>query len=105
MSDRRPSSTGDPLITDHEFRAVNGHRDDDECTHRSDGTDATYCGLPERAHARVSCDRCETGLALYVIRCYYGCSHAQCLGCAGQTEQERIDGVGYDWTATVTKGS
>lgn len=30
----------------HEFLPVNGHPDDDECTHRADGTDATYCGHP-----------------------------------------------------------
>lgn len=35
---------------DHDFRPVAGHPDDDECTYRSDGTDATYCGEPERAH-------------------------------------------------------
>lgn len=35
---------------DHVFQPVAGHPDDDECTHRSDGTDATYCGLPEEVH-------------------------------------------------------
>jgi hypothetical protein len=35
---------------DHEFRSVNGLPDDDECTYRSDGTDATYCGRPARDH-------------------------------------------------------
>lgn len=35
---------------DHDFVPVEGHPDDDECTHRADGTDATYCGLPEREH-------------------------------------------------------
>lgn len=34
----------------HGFLPVNGHPDDDECTHRADGTDATYCGEPEAAH-------------------------------------------------------
>lgn len=28
----------------HEFIGVAGHADDDECTHREDGSDATYCG-------------------------------------------------------------
>lgn len=37
-------------IRDHEFLPVLGHPDDDECTHRSDGTDATYCGEPKGAH-------------------------------------------------------
>lgn len=35
-------------MTDHDFQPVAGHPDDDECTYRSDGTDATYCG----PHAR-----------------------------------------------------
>lgn len=34
----------------HDFLPVNGHPDDDECTHRADGTDATYCGEPKAAH-------------------------------------------------------
>lgn len=33
----------------HEFLGVSGHPDDDECTYRADGTDATYCGEPEAA--------------------------------------------------------
>ena len=37
---------------DHDFLPVNGHPDDDECTHRADGTDLTYCGEPAAAHAR-----------------------------------------------------
>ena len=39
-------------ISDHVFAGVYGHPDDDECTHRSDGTDATYCGEPLLAHER-----------------------------------------------------
>lgn len=35
----------------HEFLPVAGHPDDDECTHREDGTDSTYCGLPESQHS------------------------------------------------------
>lgn len=35
---------------DHAFLPVAGHPDDDECTHRSDGTDETYCGLTEAEH-------------------------------------------------------
>lgn len=34
----------------HDFTPVAGHPDDDECTHRSDDTDATYCGEPRGAH-------------------------------------------------------
>lgn len=34
----------------HDFLPVNGHPDDDECTHRADGTDATYCGLTRAEH-------------------------------------------------------
>lgn len=41
-----------PAIEDHWFQPVEGHPDDDECTHRADGTDATYCGAPISAHAR-----------------------------------------------------
>ena len=37
-------------VHDHEFRPVAGHPDDDECTHRADGTDATYCGQPRDRH-------------------------------------------------------
>ena len=35
---------------DHEFLPVAGHPDDDECTHREDGTDATYCGRARAEH-------------------------------------------------------
>lgn len=35
---------------DHEFLPVNGHPDDDECTFRADGTDATYCGMTRDEH-------------------------------------------------------
>lgn len=38
----------------HEFLPVAEHPDDDECTYRSDGTDATYCGLTEGQHALAS---------------------------------------------------
>lgn len=34
----------------HDFQPVEGHPDDDECTHRADGTDATYCGEPRDRH-------------------------------------------------------
>jgi hypothetical protein len=34
----------------HDFKPVNGHPDDDECTHREDGTDASYCGLSRAEH-------------------------------------------------------
>ena len=34
----------------HTFLPVNGHPDDDECAYRPDGTDVTYCGLPQSAH-------------------------------------------------------
>lgn len=37
-------------IRSHGFELVAGHPDDDECTYRTDGTDATYCGLPEADH-------------------------------------------------------
>ena len=37
-------------VAEHAFQPVAGHPDDDECTYRSDGTDATYCGLPEHRH-------------------------------------------------------
>jgi hypothetical protein len=38
------------LPAKHSFVPVAGHPDDDECTHRSDGTDGTYCGRPEVEH-------------------------------------------------------
>lgn len=34
----------------HDFLPVREHSDDDECTYRSDGTDATYCGLIRARH-------------------------------------------------------
>lgn len=34
----------------HDFLPVRGHPDDDECTHRADGTDATYCGMSRARH-------------------------------------------------------
>lgn len=37
-------------VTDHAWQGVAGHPDDPECTHRSDGTDATYCGRFEHEH-------------------------------------------------------
>jgi hypothetical protein len=74
---------------DHPFLPVNGHPDDDECTHRSDGTDATYCGRPNAEHER-DCDRCGAG-ALFIVRCAYGCQHAQCGECAAYTEAEAKD--------------
>jgi hypothetical protein len=37
-------------ITDHVFSPIIGHADDDECTFRADGTDATYCGAPLLRH-------------------------------------------------------
>lgn len=38
------------LIGGHGFQPVAGHPDDDECTHREDGTDDTYCGRPRSCH-------------------------------------------------------
>lgn len=34
----------------HDFLPVREHSDDDECAYRSDGTDATYCGLIRARH-------------------------------------------------------
>ena len=36
--------------SEHDFLPVKGHPDDDECTYRSDGTDATYCGESRSWH-------------------------------------------------------
>jgi len=47
----RPDTT-----TDHAFLPVAGHPDDDECTHRADGTDATYCGRTEAEHDDTAAD-------------------------------------------------
>lgn len=44
-----PAPVSDP--TGHEFIGVAGHPDDDECTYRADGTDATYCGARKESHA------------------------------------------------------
>ena len=35
---------------EHDFLPVAGHPDDDECTHRTDGSDATYCGRTRAEH-------------------------------------------------------
>lgn len=48
-------SRGRTLVADHDFQPVAGHPDDDECTYRSDGTDATYCGRTQAWHS-VACD-------------------------------------------------
>lgn len=37
-------------LIDHDFQPVAGHPDDDECTYRSDGTNATYCGMERADH-------------------------------------------------------
>lgn len=47
--DDRPEGI-EKIVLDHGFVGVAGHPDDDECTDRWDGTDATYCGRPEAAH-------------------------------------------------------
>lgn len=41
---------GRGMVTDHAFIGVAGHPDDNECTNRSDGTDATYCARREDEH-------------------------------------------------------
>lgn len=51
-----PYRRGAGMVTDHEFRPVAGHPDDDECTHRADGTDLTYCGEPRDRHATPTPD-------------------------------------------------
>lgn len=47
--------TSTTRVTDHDFLPVNGHSDDDECTYRTDGTEATYCGVPEQLHGYDEC--------------------------------------------------
>lgn len=37
-------------VQDHDYQPVAGHPDDNECTHRADGTDKTYCGRPDYEH-------------------------------------------------------
>ena len=49
-ADDQPGTTAKRVSVEHGFLPVNDHPDDDECTYRSDGTDDTYCGLPEAAH-------------------------------------------------------
>lgn len=46
-------------VAGHEFIGVAAHPDDDECTHRWDGTDATYCGLTRDAHISAETDGTE----------------------------------------------
>jgi len=47
---------GEQLSVGHHFLGVYGHDDDDECTFRADGTDATYCGLTDAAHYPFTVD-------------------------------------------------
>jgi hypothetical protein len=47
---RREWAAATPPPAGHSFVPVAGHPDDDECTHRDDGTDGTYCGRPEVEH-------------------------------------------------------
>lgn len=42
------------LTTDHPFVGVKDSPDDDECTHRADGTDETYCSRPEIEHEETT---------------------------------------------------
>lgn len=50
MSEQSAENARFRYAYDHDFIGVAGHPDDDECTHRVDGTDATYCGLPAARH-------------------------------------------------------
>lgn len=50
LLDRIETHEGEPLPMGHHFIGVRNHPDDDECTFREDGTNATYCGEPEAAH-------------------------------------------------------
>lgn len=45
-----PTDEGARLGEGHDFLPVKGHPDDDECTYRADGTDATYCGKTRGEH-------------------------------------------------------
>lgn len=42
------------------------------------------------------CDRCDAVDADGLTRCYLGCTHAQCLDCATQTNTERRAGLRWD---------
>lgn len=72
--------TWEPDPMSHDFLPVAGHPDDDECTDREDGTDATYCGLPEAAHHLAEeCAACDTPLdkcPMPVAGCCDDCTHA-----------------------------
>ncbi len=60
------------VVTDHAYLPVAGHPDDDECTYRSDGTDATYCGEPEEMHVSCSCpfeiEAPKVGMPSHIIK-------------------------------------
>lgn len=43
-----------------------------------------------------SCDRCDAVDADGLVRCYLGCTHAECLACAGDTLDERKQGERWD---------
>lgn len=50
MTDQRTPFAENDAPSDHDFLPVTGHPDDDECTHRGDGTNATYCGRTRAEH-------------------------------------------------------
>jgi hypothetical protein len=48
------------------------------------------------------CDRCNQWDAVRLVRCYLGCSHAQCALCAECTTEERQEQLAYG--ASVRNG-
>ncbi|GAT73572.1 hypothetical protein MHM582_2066 [Microbacterium sp. HM58-2] len=71
--------------TTHEFLPVAGHEDDDECTYREDGTEATYCGATEDEHwvDPEECPACDTPLDECPYpegACCEDCNHASNYG-------------------------
>lgn len=38
------------------------------------------------------CTRCGDALATTIVKCWYGCAHAQCDRCAPRTTMEAKDG-------------
>lgn len=61
MTEQTPLTDERAQIGEHDFLPVAGHPDDDECTHRTDGTDATYCGQPRAWHDHHPCCYQNTG--------------------------------------------
>ena len=84
--------SGDQI--DHDFLPVLGHPDDDECTYRSDGTDDTYCGLPEEAHGNggewLEMDEMEIDVAPAAVQAFRDAERLRSLAATFDSHYNRV---------------